>query len=110
MSASKQTGKVMLIASDFGQPDAIDVDKLLSEGWIYCDPPTRFSFEMWDLWCSVIGQENYRLLAMTEGPDYKRGQFLISPTGTARLRDYASTQSASADVKPRRAPSASGGT
>jgi len=89
--------KVVLIASDFGQPDEVDVNALLADGWVYCDPPTRFSFEMWNLWCSTIGAENYRLLAMTEGHDYKRGQFLISPAGTARLREYAASHKANGD-------------
>lgn len=83
--------QITIDGSDFGQPEPLDVSALLKDGWVYCDPPTRFSFPMWDLFCAIIGVPNYRLLAMTTGEDkngpYKRGQFIISPEGQRRMKD-----------------------
>ena len=63
---------------------------LRARGWRYVDPPTRFSLDMWDLFCRMIGDGEYKILAMTHGVakdgfEYKRGQFIVSPVGLDRL-------------------------
>lgn len=59
-------------------------------GWRYIDPPTKFSHEMWDYFCKIIGEDEYKLLIFSEGvsPDgfkWKRGQFVVSPQGMLNL-------------------------
>jgi hypothetical protein len=56
-----------------------------ADGWVYRDLPRRLSHEMWDLFLDTIGEGNFRLLAMTAGKDWKRGQLLISPDGMKNL-------------------------
>ncbi len=63
-------------------------ETLMADGWVYRDFPSRLSHEMWDLFIKTLGEGNYRILAMTVGPDWKRGQFLISPDGMANLVAY----------------------
>ena len=62
-----------------GEP--VEGETLLEDGWVYRDIPGRLSYEAWDLLLSIIGKGNYRVLAMTIGPDWKRGQLMISPEG-----------------------------
>lgn len=66
--------------------------ELKAAGWRYVDFPTRFSYEMWDYLLRLIGEGEYKLLAMTVAEDSKgaiqaRGQFLISPQGQKNLLD-----------------------
>jgi hypothetical protein len=61
-------------------------------GWRYVDPPTKFSYEMWDYFRALIGMEEHKLLIYSDGiaPDgfkWKRGQFVISPQGMKNLAD-----------------------
>lgn len=61
-------------------------------GWIYIDPPTKFSHEMWDYFRALIGDDEHRLLIWSKGeaPDgfkWKRGQFVVSPLGMKNLAD-----------------------
>ena len=63
--------------------------ELKEKGWRYEDFPTRFSFEMWDLLLETMGKNNYQILVMSQGHDWIRGQFLISPEGLANLRAYS---------------------
>lgn len=62
-----------------------------ADGWVYRDLPRRLSFEMWDHFLSVIGEGNYVILAMSTGPDWKRGQFLISPAGMENMRQHGNS-------------------
>ena len=66
-----------------GEP--IKGETLLADGWVYRDLHKRLSYEMWDRFLADIGTENYRILAMTIGPDWKRGQLMISPDGMKNL-------------------------
>lgn len=91
--------KIKIEPSDFGRSDPLDPSALTREGWSYIDPPTRFSHEMWDLWLSTIGEDNYRILAMSAGTaadgfKWKRGQFLISQEGQRRMKEFAAQRSA----------------
>lgn len=79
--------------------DSVDMDALAAAGWRYIDPATRFSHEMWDVFCEMIGADNYRILAMTigttrDGFAYKRGQFMVSPDGMQRLHERAAEAAA----------------
>lgn len=85
-----ETISVSSEATDFDDPEPLDIDALLKGGWVYRDTPGKFSFEIWDKFLSLIGEENYRILAMSEGDDWKRGQLLISPDGLARLQEIKS--------------------
>ena len=67
-------------------------ETLMADGWVYRDLPSRLSHEMWDLFIKTLGEGNYRIMAMTVGPDWKRGQFLISPDGMANLAAYKQRQ------------------
>ncbi len=49
--------------------------------------PQRICYEYWDKFLALLGAGNYRVLGMSVGPDWKRGQFLISPAGMDNLRN-----------------------
>lgn len=74
-----------------GEP--VEGETLRADGWVYRDLPARLSFEMWDLLLEIMGEGNYRILAMTIGPDFKRGQFMISPDGIANMVAYRAAAS-----------------
>ena len=59
-----------------------------ADGWQYVDLPSRLSFDVRDQLLSIVGEENVVLLASTTGPDFWRGQLLLSPEGQDRLRTY----------------------
>lgn len=61
----------------------------LADGWVYRDLPARLSNEMWDLLISIMGEGNYVILAESRGPDWRRGQFLISPTGMKNMKEHS---------------------
>lgn len=61
-------------------------------GWRYVDPPTKFSHEMWDYFRALIGEDEHKLLIYSSGEasdgfEWKRGQFVISPQGMKNLAD-----------------------
>lgn len=60
-----------------------------ADGWQYIDMPARLSFGMKDKLFGIIGEGNVVTLAETIGPDFWRGQILVSPDGQARLLAYA---------------------
>jgi len=67
-------------------------EDLRALGWRYVDPPTKFSFEMWDYFRNLIGMDEHKLLIYSEGITadgfkWKRGQFVISPQGMKNLAD-----------------------
>jgi hypothetical protein len=80
--------------SDWPSDAPVPGEKLIADGWVYRDLSAKLSFEMWEFFLNLVGDGNYRILATTEGPDWRHGQFLISPTGIARLRDYAKSAKA----------------
>jgi len=53
--------------------------------WQYCDLP-RVSIPVFKQFVAMAGAENIRLLSLTSGPDWKRGQLFISPKGLSNLR------------------------
>lgn len=63
-------------------------ETLIADGWVYRDIPSRLSYEFWDRFIDLLGEGNYRIMAVTTGPDWKRGQFLISPEGMNNLATY----------------------
>lgn len=73
----------------FGDSEPINGKTYIADGWVYRDPNTRFTPEMWELFKNTLGKEgeDYIILAMSEIIDNKdnsrwfRGQFLISPNG-----------------------------
>ena len=69
-----------------GEP--FEGEALMADGWVYRDLPSRLSYKYWDLFIKTLGEGNYRIMAMTVGPDWKRGQFLISPDGMANLAAF----------------------
>ena len=68
-----------------GEP--IEGETLLADGWVYKDIPGRLSYEMWDHLLDIIGDGNFRVLAMSVGEDWKRGQLMISPNGMKNLEE-----------------------
>lgn len=66
-----------------------------ADGWAYIDPPTRFSPEMWTYFLSLIGEENYVILAKSAGTSphdglpFVRGQLLVSPEGMENMKKSA---------------------
>jgi hypothetical protein len=64
-------------------------ETLVADGWVYRDIPGRLSFQMWDHLLEVIGKNNYRILIMSKGPDWIRGQLMISPTGMENMKKYS---------------------
>lgn len=60
-------------------------ETLKADGWVYRDIPGRLSNEIWDHLLDVIGAENFRILGMSVGNDWKRGQLMISPNGMKNL-------------------------
>ena len=66
--------------------------ELKDKGWRYIDPPTKFSYEMWDYFLALIGEGEYQLLISSQGIaadgfKWKRGQFFVSPQGMLNLAD-----------------------
>jgi hypothetical protein len=72
------------------EQEALVPKELREQGWVYRDVPGRFSFEMWDLFLSVLGEGNYHIIAMSENKekDWKRGQFLLSPQAMENIAQY----------------------
>lgn len=64
----------------------------IADKWIYYDIPTKFSYEMWDKFLIILEEENYKILAMSKGKDWVRGQFLISPKGMDNIRKYSASK------------------
>lgn len=76
------------------EQEALCPKELRDQGWIYRDIPGKFSFEMWDFLLSLLGKEpeDYRIIIMSEGRDWRRGQFLLGPTAQENLRNYAASK------------------
>ncbi len=66
----------------------------MADGWVYRDMPFRVSHEKWDLFLKILGDGNFRILAMSSAPGWKRGQFLISPEGMKNLTAYYTKEKA----------------
>lgn len=66
-------------------------EDLKAKGWKYQDFPTRFSPQAWTYILAVMGEDEYKILVMSEGVGkhgpWVRGQFLISPQGYINLAD-----------------------
>lgn len=64
---------------------------LEDEGWVYYDPPSKFTPECWEQFLAVFGQGNYQILVMSQGTDklgpWVRGQLLVSPQGKANAHE-----------------------
>lgn len=62
--------------------------ELKALGWRYFDMPVKLSDAMWDEFLTILGPDNFKLLIMSSGPGWKRGQFLLSPAAYENLRQY----------------------
>jgi hypothetical protein len=64
----------------------------MADGWTYGDLP-RMAPAFFDQFVEIVGAENLRWLTLANygGPNgpSKRGQYLMSPEGQDRLREYA---------------------
>lgn len=60
----------------------------MADGWVYKDIPGKLSYEVWDKLLDIFGEDNYAILIMSCGKDWKRGQFLVSPEGMENIRKY----------------------
>ncbi len=69
-----------------GEP--FEGETLMADGWVYRDFPSRVSYEVWAQFIDILGEGNYRILAMSYSREWKRGQFLISPEGMKNLAAY----------------------
>lgn len=63
-----------------------------ADGWAYVDPPTKFSPDMWQLMLGIFGDGEYVVLAKTTGPDFVRGQLLVSPRGMENMEAYRKSE------------------
>ena len=61
---------------------------LREQGWVYKDMPSRLTHEGWDKFLNLLGEGNYQVLVMSSGPDWKRGQFLLSPKAFENMKNY----------------------
>lgn len=61
-----------------------------ADGWVYRDTDGWFDKDGWFELLGIIGEGNYVILAhsVRGGKDY-RGQFLISPIGMDRMKEWA---------------------
>ena len=91
------TDTINLPGLPFGLPpgEPIEGKTYIADGWVYRDMPGRVSFEYWDKFLDLLGEGNYVILIRSEGRDWKRGQFLISPDGMENLAVYSARQKAS---------------
>lgn len=65
-------------------------DELAALGWRYVDTPGWSSQEGWDRFLSVMGETEFKMLAMSRMETRGiRGQFLISPKGLQNLKEHA---------------------
>lgn len=67
---------------------------LREQGWVYRDLPGRCTPEAWDQLLSVMGHDNYKIIAGSAGPGWVRGQFFLSPKAIENMRHYASGEAA----------------
>lgn len=58
-------------------------------GWTYRDQ-SWMKMADWDRFIDIAGTENVEFLASSSKGDMARGQFLISPVGIERVREFAS--------------------
>lgn len=60
-------------------------------GWRYQDFPGTFSPEMWKKMLALIGEGEYKIVAMSsgvrKGVPFARGQLFISPQGYVNMKD-----------------------
>jgi hypothetical protein len=59
----------------------------IADGWVYRDLP-RLSYEMFDKFVDIVGEENMVWLTEADYGDSKRGQLLVSPAGMERVRNH----------------------
>lgn len=69
----------------FPEGEPFPGETLIADGWVYRDMPGWMATEYWDQFLALLGEGNYRILAMSKRPDAKRGQFLISPLGMKNI-------------------------
>lgn len=73
----------------------LDIDGLIArDGWVYRDLPGKLSHEMWDHFIGILADAPYYILIASEGPDWRRGQFLLSPQAMANIAAYSATKRA----------------
>lgn len=65
---------------------------LRAQGWIYRDMPSRFTPEFWDKFLGIMGEGNYKIVIMSSGDDWVRGQFFLSPQALENIRAYAASK------------------
>lgn len=59
----------------------------LAEGWQYRDLP-RMTYEAFDKFVSIVGEENIRWLTLADYGNAKRGQLIISPAGFENMKAF----------------------
>lgn len=68
-------------------------DDLKAKGWRYRDFNTKFTSDAWDFLLRLIGDGEYKIIAMSSGgktigkDDWIRGQFWISPQGYTNMQN-----------------------
>lgn len=60
------------------------------QNWTYIDPPTTFSYEMWDLFLSILGEGEYEIISQTTTINWIRGSLLISPKAMENMKKHMS--------------------
>jgi hypothetical protein len=76
---------VKMVAADLPGPNSSLAD-LRARGWRYIDSAAWFSPEMWDRLLGVLGDGEYKILAMTKHPTRGiRGQFFVSPKAVENM-------------------------
>jgi hypothetical protein len=64
-------------------------ETIRADGWVYKDLP-RMSYEYFDKFVAIVGDDNIKWLTMADYGNAKRGQLFISPEGIARIRNHVS--------------------
>lgn len=93
--------ELLRLATERLTPTGRDMGIPGCEDWVYRDLPGRLSFEMWNRLLGIMGHGNYMVLAMSQGPDWRRGQFLVSPDGMANLKAYSEERARAAADRGR---------
>ena len=60
-------------------------ETLRADGWVYRDLP-RLTYDAFDLFVSIVGEDNIRWLTRADYGNATRGQCFISPDGMRNMK------------------------
>jgi hypothetical protein len=56
-------------------------------GMVYFNTEGKLSHAEWDAMLETFGEDGYMILAMSETPEWKRGQFVLTPEAMKRYTE-----------------------